>query len=34
LEDFNEYLEENKNKARNAMKTAEVFVVILGRNEA
>mgnify|MGYP007047736035 CR=1 FL=1 len=25
LDDFNEYLEANKNRARNAMKTAEVF---------
>jgi hypothetical protein len=25
LEDFNEFLEANKNRARNAMKTAEVL---------
>ena len=33
LEDFNEYLEANKNRARNAMKTAEVTLAYLGRNE-
>ena len=26
MEKFNEYLEENKNQARNAMKKAEVFI--------
>lgn len=30
LDDFNEYLEANKNRARNAMKTAEVFYYLVG----
>ena len=33
LENFNDYLQENKNIARNAIKQAEVFYADLGWNQ-